>query len=126
MKYYSTNKSVPTVSFQEVIFKGLPDDNGLYMPETIDKLPKEFFDRIPEMPLHEIAFQVASRFIEDEIPEMALRKIVEDTLNFDIPLVEVEDNIYSLELYHGPTCAFKALFNHNCMLRSELILVMSP
>jgi len=108
MKYYSTKKQVPEVSYEEAIFNGLPDDNGLYMPKEIPALPASFFEEIQNMNLHDIAYEVASRFItEDEIPEADLRKIVSETLSFDLPLVEVEDNIYSLELYHGPTCAFK-------------------
>lgn len=107
MKYYSTNKQVPEVSFAEAIFKGLPDDNGLYMPKTIQKLPQEFFDTIEDMTLAEIGFEVASRYVEDEIPAEDMKALVADTMNFDIPLVEVEKGIYSLELYHGPTLAFK-------------------
>jgi threonine synthase len=107
MKYYSTNRQVPEVSYEEAIFKGLPDDNGLYMPETIPTLPADFFENIGDMKLHDIAYEVASRFIGEEIPEKELRRIVEETLSFDLPVVEVEDKVYSLELYHGPTCAFK-------------------
>lgn len=107
MKYYSTNKQVPEVSFEKAIFQGLPDDNGLYMPKVIQQLPAEFIENIHDMALHEMAFEVAKCFIEEEIPDKELRRIVEDTLNFDLPLVEVEEGIYALELYHGPTCAFK-------------------
>lgn len=107
MKYYSTNKQVPEVSFEKAIFQGLPDDNGLFMPKTIKKLPKQFFDEIHKMSLHDMALEVAKCFIEDEIPEAELKKIVADTLNFDLPLAKVEDEVYALELYHGPTCAFK-------------------
>lgn len=107
MKYYSTNKQVPEVSFEKAIFQGLPDDNGLYMPKTIKQLPAAFFENIHDMELHDIAYEVAKCYIEDEIPEEELRKIVAGTLSFDLPLVEVEDNVYALELYHGPTCAFK-------------------
>lgn len=107
MKYYSTNKQVPEVSFEKAIFQGLPDDNGLFMPKSINKLPAQFFEEIHEMPLHDIAQEVAKCFIEDEIPEADLKKIVADTLNFDLPLAKVEEDVYALELYHGPTCAFK-------------------
>ncbi|WP_109831458.1 threonine synthase [Reichenbachiella versicolor] len=107
MKYYSTNKSVPEVSFEEAIFKGLPDDNGLYMPDTIHKLDQSFFDNIENMSLAEIGYEVASKYIEDEIPAEDLKKIVAETMNFDIPAVKVEEGVYSLELYHGPTLAFK-------------------
>ena len=118
MKYYSTNKQVPEVSFEEAIFKGLPDDNGLYMPKTIHRLPQEFFDTIQDKSLAEIGYEVASRFIEDEIPADDLKALVADTMNFEIPVVEVEKGIYSLELYHGPTLAFKdvgARFLARCM-----------
>ncbi|MFY0654702.1 MAG: threonine synthase [Cyclobacteriaceae bacterium] len=107
MKYYSTNKSVPEVSFEDAIVKGLPEDNGLFMPERIEALPQSFIDNLKNSNLHEIGFEVASRFIEDEIPFDDLKQIVKDTLAFDIPAVEVEKDIYSLELFHGPTLAFK-------------------
>lgn len=107
MKYYSTNKSVPEVSYEEAIVKGLPEDNGLFMPERIEALPQSFIDGLKDSSLQEIGYQVASRFIEDEIPEKDLRQIVNETLAFDIPAVEVEKDIYSLELFHGPTLAFK-------------------
>jgi threonine synthase len=107
MKYYSTNKSVPEVSFEEAIVKGLPEDNGLFMPERIEALPKFFIDGLKDSSLQEIGYQVASRFIEDEISKEDLRRIVNETLAFDIPAVEVEKDIYSLELFHGPTLAFK-------------------
>lgn len=107
MKYYSTNKSVPEVSYEEAIVKGLPEDNGLFMPERIELLPQSFIDGLKDSSLQEIGYQVASRFIEDEIPEKDLRQIVNETLAFDIPAVEVEKDIYSLELFHGPTLAFK-------------------
>ena len=107
MKYYSTNKSVPEVSFEEAIFKGLPDDNGLYMPKTIHQLERSFFENIEKMSLAEIGYEVASKYIEDEIPAEDLKQIVADTMNFEIPAVKVEEGIYSLELYHGPTLAFK-------------------
>ncbi len=107
MKYYSTNHSVPKVSFEEAIFKGLPEDNGLFMPEKIEGLPREFFDNLDSMYLPEIAYQVAKQFIGDEIDEESLKQIIAETLNFEIPLVEVEKDVHSLELYHGPTLAFK-------------------
>jgi threonine synthase len=107
MKYYSTNKSVPEVSYEEAIVKGLPEDNGLFMPERIEALPQSFIDGLKDSNLQEIGYQVASRFIEDEIPEEELRNIINETLAFDIPAVHVEGDVYSLELFHGPTLAFK-------------------
>ena len=107
MKYYSTNRQAPEVTLSEAVIKGLAPDKGLYMPEAIRPLPQAFFDNIQDLSLQEIAFEVAKAFFGDDIPEADLRHIVYDTLQFDIPLVKVNDQIYSLELYHGPTCAFK-------------------
>ncbi|HBX67706.1 MAG: threonine synthase [Balneola sp.] len=107
MKYYSTNRKSPLANFQEAIFKGLPDDNGLYMPEKISALPSSFFKNLENHTLSEIGFKVLKQFVSDEIPKDVLSNIVEETLNFDIPLIEVSENLYSLELYHGPTFAFK-------------------
>ena len=107
MKYYSTNRQAPEVTLSEAVIKGLAPDKGLYMPERIKPLPQEFFDHIQDMSLQEIAFEVASCFFGEDIPADDLKHIVYDTLQFDIPLVKVNDSIYSLELYHGPTCAFK-------------------
>lgn len=107
MKYYSTNQQAPQASLKEVVVEGLAPDKGLYMPQDIKPLPKEFFDQIDKLPFTEIAFRVAQNFFGDDIPDDVLKGIVDDTLNFDIPLVKVEEHIYSLELYHGPTLAFK-------------------
>ncbi len=107
MKYYSTNRQAPEVTLSDAVIKGLAPDKGLYMPEKINPLPASFFDKIQDMSLQEIAFEVAKAFFGEDIPEADLKHIVYDTLQFDIPLVKVNDSIYSLELYHGPTCAFK-------------------
>jgi threonine synthase len=107
MKYYSTRQSVSPVSFKEAVIKGLPEDNGLFMPETIPILPKTFFDNLSETSLADIGFTIASPFVGNDIPQDRLRTIIEETLNFSIPVVLVHDNIFSLELFHGPTCAFK-------------------
>lgn len=107
MKYYSTNKQSPMVSLQEAVVKGLASDKGLFMPEKITKLRREFFDSMAFSSLQEIAQDVARAFFGEDIPEKTLREIVYDTLNFDIPLVKVTNSIYALELYHGPTLAFK-------------------
>lgn len=107
MKYYSTNRQAPEVTLSEAVIKGLAPDKGLYMPERINPLPQSFFDHIEELSLQEIAFEVAKAFFGDDIPADDLKHIVYDTLQFDIPLVKVNESIYSLELYHGPTCAFK-------------------
>ena len=107
MNYYSTNKKAPIATLQEAVVKGLAGDRGLYMPEKIKKLPDSFFEKIKDMTFHEIAFAVADAFFGEDIERDILKQIVEDTLNFDTPLVPVTDRIYSLELFHGPTLAFK-------------------
>lgn len=107
MKYYSTNKEAPIATLEEAVVKGLAPDKGLYMPENIKKLPKSFFDNIQDMSFQEIAFEVAKAFFGDDVETSALKDIVYDTLSFDVPAIKVEDNIYSLELFHGPTLAFK-------------------
>src|SRR5690554_1098648 len=107
MHYYSTNKKVSPTPLQEAVARGLAPDKGLYMPEKIGLLPAAFFHHINEMSLTEIAQQVARLFFEEDIPKEALNEIVSETLNFEIPLVEIEDGIHVLELFHGPTFAFK-------------------
>ena len=131
MRYYSTNGKAPLATLEKAVVKGLAEDKGLYMPERIKPLPKEFFDNIQDMSLQEIAYRVADCFFGEDVDAESLRKIVNETLSFDIPLVKVEketlsnsplkgeDNetlslreslggsIYSLELFHGPTLAFK-------------------
>lgn len=107
MKYYSTNKQAATANLQEAVVKGLAPDKGLYMPEKIEKLPESFFDSIGELSFQEIAYKVAYNFFGEDIEPEILKEIVYDTLNFDTPVIHVNDNIYSLELFHGPTLAFK-------------------
>lgn len=107
MRYYSTNHNAPEAILEEAVVKGLAADRGLYMPEHIKSLPKEFFDNIDTMTFHEIACRVAEAFFGDDIPREDLDRIVCDTLSFDCPVAEVEPGIYSLELFHGPTLAFK-------------------
>ncbi|WP_018463558.1 threonine synthase [Segatella paludivivens] len=107
MKYYSTNKEAPIATLEEAVVKGLAPDKGLYMPEDIHKLPKAFFDNIENMSFQEIAFEVAKAFFGDDVETSALKDIVYDTLSFDVPATKVGNNIYSLELFHGPTLAFK-------------------
>lgn len=107
MKYYSTNHTAPLASLEEAVVKGLAGDRGLYMPENIKALPKEFFDNIDKMSFQEIAYTVADAFFGEDVDAESLKKIVYDTLAFDCPVVPVTENIYSLELFHGPTLAFK-------------------
>ena len=107
MKYYSTNGKAPFADLQKAVVKGLAEDRGLYMPERIEKLPKAFFDDIQDMKFQDIAYNVASNFFGEDVDEDALQDIVYDTLSFDCPVVKVTENIYTLELFHGPTLAFK-------------------
>ena len=107
MKYYSTNGKAPLATLEKAVVKGLAEDKGLYMPERIKPLPKSFFDEMPNLSFQEIAYRVADCFFGEDIPADDLRRIVCDTLSFDCPIVRVEENIYSLELFHGPTLAFK-------------------
>jgi threonine synthase len=107
MKYFSTNKSVSSVSLMEAVTKGLASDNGLFMPERIEEFRPDFFKKIPNLSFQEISFEVAKKFFGEDIPEHTLKEIVYDTLSFDCPIVKVNDSMYSLELFHGPTLAFK-------------------
>ena len=107
MKYYSTNGKAPIADLQKAVVKGLAEDRGLYMPERIEKLPKAFFDNIQDMTFQDIAYNVASNFFGEDVDEDALQEIVYDTLQFDCPVAKITDNIYTLELFHGPTLAFK-------------------
>jgi threonine synthase len=118
MKYYSLNQKAPNVSFQKAVTKGLAPDKGLYFPEIITALSPEFFKTIENLSNEEIAFEAIKQFIGDEIPSTVLQEIIADTLCFDFPIVEVEKGIYSLELFHGPTMAFKdvgARFMSRCL-----------
>lgn len=107
MKYYSTNKIAPIATLEKAVVKGLAEDKGLYMPERIKPLPQEFFDNIERLSFQEIAYHVADCFFGEDVDSESLRAIVYDTLQFDCPVVKVTDNIYTLELFHGPTLAFK-------------------
>ena len=107
MEYYSTNGKAPLASLQKAVVKGLAEDRGLYMPERINKLPKAFFDDMPKMRFQDIAYNVAEAFFGEDVDPDGLQDLVYDTLSFDCPVVKVKDNIYSLELFHGPTLAFK-------------------
>ena len=107
MRYYSTNGNAPIADLHKAVVKGLAEDRGLYMPEKIKQLPKDFFDNIDKMSFQEIAYTVADAFFGEDVEADALKKIVYDTLSFDCPVVKVKDGIYTLELFHGPTLAFK-------------------
>lgn len=107
MQFYSTNRKVAPVSFKEAVLKGLPDDNGLFMPEGIPSFSKKFLDKLPELSFQEIAVESAGLIIEGEIGKDELNGIINDAFNFEIPVKNIHDNINVLELFHGPTLAFK-------------------
>jgi threonine synthase len=118
MNYFSTNKKSPVVSFKEAAIKGQAPDRGLYFPEEIPRLPATFFEDIKNMSKEDIAFRVIKPYVGDAIPEDDLFRIVSETVNFDFPLVRLNDSVYTLELFHGPTLAFKdvgARFMSRCL-----------
>ena len=118
MKYYSLNKQSPVVDFAAATILGQAPDKGLYFPETIPQVSKGLIDNIEQYSNEEIAFEIISPYIGAAIPKEVLKKIVSETLNFEIPLVKITDDIFSLELFHGPTLAFKdvgARFMSRCM-----------
>lgn len=118
MKYYSTNKQSPLVDFKEAAIRGQAPDKGLYFPETIPKVEKVMIDKIEKLSDEEIAFNVIRPYVDGTIPDEKLLEIVTETVNFPIPLVKVNDAVYSLELFHGPTLAFKdigARFMSRCL-----------
>lgn len=136
MKYYSLNNKNNKVSFKEAVINGLAPDKGLYFPCSIPKLPESFFENIEQLSNVEIAFEVIKPFIGNDIPENDLKKIIQETVCFDFPCVEVEPNIFSLELYHGPTMAFKdvgarfmsrclAYFNRNSEIKNTVLVATS-
>lgn len=118
MQYYSTNKQSAVADFKEATIKGLAPDNGLYYPEKIPELSKDFIENIASLSKEEIAFTVIQPYVGNTIPEAVLRRIVAETIYFDFPLVKVTEDIFSLELFHGPTLAFKdvgARFMSRCL-----------
>lgn len=118
MNYYSLNRKAPNTTFEDAVVRGLAPDKGLYFPETITPLDASFFETIEDKSNNEIAFEAIKQFIVPEIPEDVLKTIVEETLNFDFPVVEINENISTLELFHGPTMAFKdvgARFMARCL-----------
>ncbi|MGZ5247126.1 MAG: threonine synthase [Flavitalea sp.] len=132
MNYYSTNRLSPVVGFKEATIKGQAPDKGLYFPEKIPQLPADFFKDLKHLSKAEIGFRVIRPYVGDAIPEDVLYKLVEETVNFDFPLVKITEDLYALELFHGPTLAFKdvgARFMSRCLgqfskQRSEKITVL--
>tara|TARA_B100000787_G_scaffold170248_1_gene165219 strand:- start:67539 stop:68822 length:1284 start_codon:yes stop_codon:yes gene_type:complete len=118
MNYYSLNHSSPITTFKDAVINGLAPDRGLYFPENITPLSKDFIQHISDYSNEEIAFEVIKQFIGDEIPAKKLKEIIKKTISFDFPIVKIENNIGSLELFHGPTMAFKdvgARFMSQCL-----------
>lgn len=118
MRYFSLNNHQHFSSFENAVVKGLAPDKGLYFPEKIEKLPASFFSDIKSLSNTEIAFEAIKNFVGDEIPDAELKEIISRTLDFDFPLVKIEENVSSLELFHGPTLAFKdvgARFMAGCL-----------
>ena len=118
MKYFSLNNESPKVDFKEAVIKGLAPDRGLYFPEQITPLPESFFKNIENFSDAEIAFTAIRQFVGNSIPNKTLKNIIKDTLCFDFPLVNIEKDVFSLELFHGPTMAFKdvgARFMARCL-----------
>lgn len=107
MQFYSTNNPDLKAGLSEAIFRGLPADNGLYMPERLDPLPDAFFRALPDMSFAEIGFQVSKHLLGDDVPEDDLRELVYDAINFPAPVVQLDEQRYVLELFHGPSLAFK-------------------
>lgn len=118
MNYYSLNKQAPNTSFKNAVIKGLAPDKGLYFPEKITALPNAFFNSIDTLSYSEIAFEAIKQFVSPDIPNHILKTIVEETLSFDFPIVKLNNHMSTLELFHGPTMAFKdvgARFMARCL-----------
>lgn len=118
MNFYSLNKKASNVSFKDAVIKGIAPDKGLYFPESIMPLPASFFEKIADLTYHEIAFQAIHQFVKTDIPDAILKDILKEVLDFDFPVIEIEGNVATLELFHGPTMAFKdvgARFMAQCL-----------
>ena len=118
MNFYSLNDNAPNVTFKDAVINGIAPDKGLYFPESISPLPASFFETIENRTHEEIAFEAIRQFVGDEIPETTLQKILKEVLDFDFPVVDLGKNVSTLELFHGPTMAFKdvgARFMAQCL-----------
>jgi len=107
LRYYSTANRHHTVSLKEAVLNGMPVDRGLYMPESLPQLPKKFFRDLPDMTFPGLSFEIAKALLGEDVPLNVLRDIVDEAINFETPLVDITDNLKTLELFHGPTLAFK-------------------
>ena len=118
MQFHSLNNESIKATFREAVIAGIAPDKGLYFPERITPLPKDFFENIEALSEHEIAFKAIHQFVKDDIPDLVLKEILSKTLDFEFPVVDITENIGTLELFHGPTMAFKdvgARFMANCL-----------
>ena len=118
MKFFSLNKEAADVSFKEAVIRGIAPDKGLYFPREIKPLSASFFENIEELTDHEIAFKAIEQFVSESIPENKLKEIINSVLDFPFPVIELEKNVATLELFHGPTMAFKdvgARFMAHCL-----------
>ncbi len=118
MQFFSTKNKTQKVDFQTALFKGLPDDNGLYMPLRFNKLPQSFFENIETLSMPEMAYQISKTILTDSIPDAALKNIIKNAVNFPAPVTTLNESTHILELYHGPSLAFKdfgARFMAECM-----------
>ncbi|WP_186757717.1 threonine synthase [Echinicola salinicaeni] len=122
MKFYSTNNKEHQVSLKEAVIKGLAPDQGLYMPEEIPQLSTSFFESLHGMPFKEIGYEVIGKIFGNDLDDVQVKELVDHTLSFDAPLVKVEDNVYSLELFHGPTLAFKDFGARFCSKLMSLLV----
>jgi Threonine synthase len=115
MRYYSLNNSSPLSSFKKAVQNGIAPDRGLYFPEKITPISEDFINNINDYSNEEIAYEVIKQFIGDEIPTNILKEIIKKTISFDFPVVNLDDNIGSLELFHGPTMAFNDVGASLCL-----------
>ncbi|MFS4457439.1 threonine synthase [Maribacter sp. 2304DJ31-5] len=118
MNFYSLNNKAPNVSFKEAVINGIAPDKGLYFPERITALPASFFERIQDLSDQEIAYTAILQFVDGEIPNVILKEILKEVLDFEFPVIPIEKNVGTLELFHGPTMAFKdvgARFMAQCL-----------
>ncbi|MGB5646675.1 MAG: threonine synthase, partial [Muriicola sp.] len=107
MNFYSLHNNAAKVSFKEAVIKGIAPDGGLYFPEQIPQLPTIFFQNIQDLSNHEIGYRALMPFVKDDIPPAVLKEILEEVLDFDFPLIPINEKVSALELFHGPTMAFK-------------------
>ncbi|MDN3669683.1 threonine synthase [Echinicola jeungdonensis] len=122
MKFYSTNNSGHQVDLREAVIKGLAPDQGLYMPCSIPRMPKDFFEKLPSLSFQEIGYEVIGNIFSEDLSKDQIKDLVDHTLTFDAPLVKVEEKVYSLELFHGPTLAFKDFGARFCSKLMSLLV----